>query len=835
MIRSVIRRQFPQLLFCLLAVLFLLGPVQKARGQSCSLLCNTDFELPQFGGWTMTTNGHVPCWYTTASDSNIEVWWTGFNGVPAYSGNQFIELNAYLVATMYQNFNASPGTNLSIGFAHRGRAGVDTMSVSIGPVGGPYTTIGTYGDSNATWGYHVVNYTIPAGSGSFYSLRFNSIYSTGGNQSIGNFLDDISVSLPGADHVTATSTPPHCHGGSDGSVAATATGGTPPYSYNWSPSGGISSSASGLSPGTYTISIRDAQGCAASATVVVVQPAAIAQSFHITPASCSGSSMGSATVTASGGGAPYTYSWDPGGQTTSSVSNLSPGLYTCYVTDTHGCSSSDTMSISGSAGLSIGFVTTYVNCVGSPNGTITTTTSGGSGAYTYSWFPGNSTTAFLSHLDTGTYTVSVTDSLGCTGSGSVALTHPPSIAGVTGSVQANCFGSATGSASINASGGTGAYTYSWHPGGQATSSVSNVGAGTYTVFVTDAAGCTVSFLDNVGQPSQLIVGITSSQNTSCGLNNGSAVVSAGGSVPPYSYTWNPGGLSGSSVSGLAPGTYTVIVNDANNCPGSVSVTILASNPPAPASFTGLDTNGCPTLCVHFTNTTPSATNTVWNFGDGTTGTGNTPLHCYPNSGNYTVSLSTMDANNCSTTASHNGMVHVYPKPVAAFTVVPNPANANEAAQFSSTGTGATTWYWKFGGGQGSSVLQNPVYTYTDSGTYLVTLLVTNSFGCRDSVNSEVVVHSKGGYLIPNTFSPDGDGKNDLFIVTADDYPGFHIEIYDRWGVEVFESDNQNNSWNGKVHNTGPNVSDGTYYYILNLTDWHHSSKTLAGFIGLFRR
>ena len=175
----------------LILILFYFS-ISTGKTQNCHFLCNGDFESPQYGSWTDVADTIFPCWKTTEPDSIIEVWWTGFQGVPSYHGNQFAELNANAVGTLYQNFLIAPNTHVTINFAHRGRAGVDTMSVSIGPVGGPYTTIGTYGDGNTAWGYYTVLYTIPSSLGSYYSLRFNSIYASGG-PTVGNFLDDISV------------------------------------------------------------------------------------------------------------------------------------------------------------------------------------------------------------------------------------------------------------------------------------------------------------------------------------------------------------------------------------------------------------------------------------------------------------------------------------------------------------------------------------------------------------------------------------------------------------------------------------------------------------------
>ncbi|MFY7964403.1 MAG: hypothetical protein ACOVO1_05875, partial [Chitinophagaceae bacterium] len=135
----------------------------------------------------------VTGWTTTATDQQIELWSSGFQGVTAYAGNQFAELNANQVGTQIQTFPATAGDQLSIGFAHRGRAGTDVMSVVVGPVGGPYVTIGTYTDGNTAWGYYNVGYTVPT-TGNI-EVRFTSVSAAGGSLSVGNFIDAVSVSL----------------------------------------------------------------------------------------------------------------------------------------------------------------------------------------------------------------------------------------------------------------------------------------------------------------------------------------------------------------------------------------------------------------------------------------------------------------------------------------------------------------------------------------------------------------------------------------------------------------------------------------------------------------
>ena len=166
-----------------------------SQAQTCNLICNGDFESPAISSTpSFYSSSLLSCWQTTASDSAMELCQAGYGGVSGYSGNQFLEMNAFFVSTIFQNFNVNPATTLAISFAHKGRAGIDTVGVQFGPVGGPYIDLGLFADSMTTWGYYTVFCTVP-NSGTFYSLRFNSIYASWNNPGIGNFLDDVEVCI----------------------------------------------------------------------------------------------------------------------------------------------------------------------------------------------------------------------------------------------------------------------------------------------------------------------------------------------------------------------------------------------------------------------------------------------------------------------------------------------------------------------------------------------------------------------------------------------------------------------------------------------------------------
>jgi gliding motility-associated-like protein len=257
----------------------------QVNGQtaSCNFLCNTDFESPGLvgaGSMRFINQQSVPCWSTTATDGMIEIWGSGFSGVPSFSGVNFVELNANQVSTLFQNFTAPLGGNVQISFAHRGRAGVDVMSVSIGPVGGPYVDLGTFNANNTAWVYNTVNYTFPTAGNQDYTIRFNSVSAAGGS-TVGNFLDAISINLPSPSlHINTT--PPECGLLANGRIEAIATGGTTPYLFSWIPQH-ISSSneAQNLPAGNYTVSVSDFYGCTTTQIVELIanQPYVIVENY----------------------------------------------------------------------------------------------------------------------------------------------------------------------------------------------------------------------------------------------------------------------------------------------------------------------------------------------------------------------------------------------------------------------------------------------------------------------------------------------------------------------------------------------------------------------------
>lgn len=381
----------------------------------------------------------------------------------------------------------------------------------------------------------------------------------------------VSIAQPAALSATNTFLNVSCNGGNDGSATVTAAGGTLPYTYNWTPSGGTAVTANNLTAGNYTCTITDNNACVTTSTVSISEPAALTVSSTQTNVSCNGGTNGTATVTVGGGTPAYTYSWSSGG-TTAIETGLSPATYTCTITDANSCVTNTIVTITEPTALSSSTSGSNVLCFNGNTGTAAIAVNGGTPAYTYNWLPSGGTASAASGLIAGTYTCDVTDANGCTHSNTILISEPSAFTTTSTSTDISCNGGNNGSATVIPSGGTAGYTYAWLPSGGTTATESGLIAGTYTVNLTDANGCFTSNTITVNQPS-VISSSTTGTNTNCNAgSDGTATISVSGGTPTYTYSWSSGGTS-STESGLAAGTYTCIATDANGCTHSDTYTV----------------------------------------------------------------------------------------------------------------------------------------------------------------------------------------------------------------------------------------------------------------------
>lgn len=334
------------------------------------------------------------------------------------------------------------------------------------------------------------------------------------NVSVPNSLNAVCPSCTMTASIT-TNTAVTCNGGSNGSLMVTASSGTANYSYAWSNGASTPSSPSntntisGLIAGSYTVTITDGNGCTASTSVMLTQPNAINTSVIVTSnyngaqISCFGATDGSLLTAVSGGTGPYSYLWSNGGST-ANISNLSAGTYVVTVTDASGCTATKSANltqptaINPLAMVSSNYNGAQISCFGANDGQISSSPIGGTGSFTYLWSNGASTQNIM-NIAAGSYSVTVTDINSCTGTASVTITQPSAVSPTTTVSNVSCFGGSNGSIDLSVVGGSGGYIYQWS-NSATTQDISGLAAGTYTVTVTDANGCTGTTSAIITQP-----------------------------------------------------------------------------------------------------------------------------------------------------------------------------------------------------------------------------------------------------------------------------------------------------------------------------------------------
>jgi hypothetical protein len=411
----------------------------------------------------------------------------------------------------------------------------------------------------------------------------------------------VLVDQPAAIVASETTSPASCNGGTDGSVTVTVSGGTSPYSVtvNGVTHTGVTSSTTftGLASGTYPASITDAHGCTGSATGVLVdQPAAISASETTTPAGCHGGTDGTVTVTVSGGTAPYSVTVNgvthTGVTSSTTFTGLASGTYPATITDAHGCAGSATGVLVGQASaISASETATPVSCNGGTDGTVTVNVSGGTAPYSVTvngvTHTGVTSSTTFTGLAAGNYPATITDAHGCTGSAAAATVNQPTPVTTSSSkVDPLCSGG-TGSMTVNFSGGTPGYQCSLDGGAFAActspATFNNLGAGSHTVNVKDSHGCTgPAQSQTIVVPSPLSAQVSTTPVSSPGASDGSVKVVVSGGTAPYTVTLNgtiqtiPSDGGSTTFGGLAGGSYSITIVDANGC--GIGVTAIVGAP-----------------------------------------------------------------------------------------------------------------------------------------------------------------------------------------------------------------------------------------------------------------
>ncbi len=363
-----------------------------------------------------------------------------------------------------------------------------------------------------------------------------------------------------------------CNGACNGTITVAASGGTPAYQY--SINGGpfqASNTFTGLCNGTYAVTIKDANNCTIILNQNITQPAVLnLTQSAIAPATC-GANNGSVTVAPAGGTAPYTYTIDGGASQASATFNgLTAGTHTIVVTDSKGCTKNLSITITSSNSPVASIQSqNNVSCFGGVNGSVIIGVAGGSSPFTYSLNggPAQASNTFT-NLTAGTYTGTVTDANGCSGTVTITITSPPQLTFTTTATAASCNGVCDGQIQVTASGGTAPYQYSSNNG--ITYALANpmtgLCAGIINVVVKDANGCLTNSDVTITQPAPVSATFVKTDPICNGACDGTITVTASGGTPLYQYSLNGGALQpGNTITGACGGNNTILIQDAHGC------------------------------------------------------------------------------------------------------------------------------------------------------------------------------------------------------------------------------------------------------------------------------
>lgn len=586
-----------------------------------------------------------------------------------------------------------------------------------------------------------------------------------------------TISQPTVLGQVAAVTDVNCNGGTDGAIAVDVFGGTLPYSYSWN-SGQNSEDLSSIAAGMYTLTITDGKACTSVASYPVAQPLLpVSLTISGVNVSCKGGSDGAVNVTTSGGTVGYNYEWSSSlgvvlPYTSEDINNIAAGTYFVIATDANGCSAQASQLISEPLqGIASNPTLVHINCFGQSTGSITSGISGGTPTYNYNWSNGAST-ANLTNVPAGVYTLTVTDFNGCVGNFTYTLTQPAAGLNLTlNGVNVKCFGESTGSVTSTITGGTQPYTYLWS-NGAVTSNISNVPAATYDLTVTDNVGCTVNASQIISQPLAPLALTSVITNVDCNGNNSGAVdLSVTGGTAPYTYQWSNSAsiilnTFVQDISAQYADSYTALVTDANQCQASLLSTITESA--SPLAITGVvnDVNcfGVNDGAIDIT-VTGGTTNYSYSWSNGALTEDVSAIIA----GNYTVTVT--DFNGCTNSATFSV---VQPTTALTATLIPHDVLCNGDATGSiessvSGGTMPYTYSWSNG------AITEDIISIA-AGPYSLT--VTDAQGCT-AFTGTVVNQPAALILTPTVTDALCFGNSDGQIVIS--VSGGEQPYYFSWG------------------------------------------------------
>jgi len=589
-------------------------------------------------------------------------------------------------------------------------------------------------------------------------------------------------------------------------------------SYTWS-TGANTQTITVNTSGIYFVTVSDATGCTGETSQTVTlssNPAVvIAGANNI----CTGE-----TATLDAGAGFNSYIWS-NGEATQTISVTTSGAYSVTVSNAAGCSGTDSFTVAVNANPATTITGSTTFCTGS-----STALNAGAGFNSYIWSNGEVTQS-ITVSTAGTYSVTVSNAFGCTGADDITVTESASLSPAISGDLDLCQGETT---TLDAGAGYATYSWSNTAGGQ-TTAVSTSGA--YTVTVSDAGGCTgtasavVTVNNNpvpdVSGPASICIGETATLNAGAGYT---------------AYLWG-NGSNGQTLAATTSGTYSVTVTDANGCTGTDSFDLVAIDCSTCTPPNAPIVSGNLTVCAGEVNTTAftatAAAGMVINWYNAPTGgtllgTGADYVPATP--GTYYAQTATLADPTCVSTFTPATLQ----SDLVSVTLTANPTATATGGTVQLTATAASTlgtitsYVWTTSGPDALSCTDCPNPQVSVSQTTLFTVTAQDSFGCSATASVQVVVLPQGNVvLIPNAFSPNGDGVNDLFRVSGVNVESMELFIYNRWGVEMFAASGAPNlAWDGTYKGTDQEI--GVYVYYANITFTNGETETYKGNVTLIR-
>lgn len=608
----------------------------------------------------------------------------------------------------------------------------------------------------------------------------------------------------------------------------TVTGGTAPYTYAWS-NGAKTQNLIGITPGNYSVVVTDAKGCTVTEDFRVPPPS-LPMDLQLDGkfAVCTSGERGEIVSTVTGGQAPYSYLWS-NGATSSTITDLLPGTYTLIVTDAKGCSVSQTTEIARPLNLRISLLKIKaVSCFRGMDGLIEIGITGGKAPYKVTWSNGLEGQLAATNLAAGTYNVTVEDSLGCVVTGTYNIREPELLFFRETVEDSKCAGSKNGSITLNVIGGAAPYTYKWSHGANSRI-VRNLAPDTYEVLITDRNGCTTGGVFVVSEPDPIVIESTYSEMLDChGDENGFIDLEIVGGIQPYRIKWADTPIETLNRKDLPAGTYTVSVTDDNGCITTKTFEIKQPDPLEVRLFTRFDVN-CETreltgvAWVVIKGGTPDY-RIEWN-----TGSANVEETNFYEDGEITAIVT--DRNGCLVEVSKEVTMPIaFTDAAFTYTVISigmqGEILVNEPVQFNDATLGQViAWEWDFGDGTKSNE-QNPLHTYTKTGKYTISLKTFDELGCVSDTKMEIEVFGSYRILVPNAFTPNGDGLNDTFIPKMRGIEDFEFHIFNKWGELVYSAFSKEDAgWDGTLNGTMSPNGNYVYKIIFKAVDGEKGSQT----------